>query len=845
MKVYSQLEVASIENLATDPSLLPEGRVWLNTTEKNIKSVVDGVVRIIARADKIIVGSSGTLSSNVLLHRSGTAKIQFTPANDATADGTAATAYAELDTKIIGYANIAALPAAAVVGRVAFVQDVGKLFFDTGAAWKPVGSEVGTSSSAANNVRLHRSGTAEMQLVPANDTTADGTKSTSLAAVDAKIMNVASFASLPAAGNAGRQAFVTDELKLYVDNGTTWEVSSGSGSGQGAKNYAPNSGNFNSGISGWSAFNTTFSGGLPGAITSGSTKVSLSHTTTNPLSERGSLLFSVDDFTASAGHGFISDAMTIDDSALGKMLSFAMDYRTMTGSSGLDMSGTSTQTLEVWVYNVGLAAWTQPSGFRGMQSKDIPDTVRGELQADISDASNKNQYRIALIIRNAPTSTGTTQFDNIFFGQSSKVFGAPITDWQAFTPILTGAGTTANPVGFWRRVGGELEAIGSIDTGTVTGTQSLSIPANLNLKASVLGVTSNTTASEGSIVGRYGQAAPDANGSIVTAPGTSLSVVYLGGNQGASANHTIPAPGGSLDHNKKVSFWFKVPIEGWSTSVVMSSDADTRLFSEIYSGNGGTSITANVTDIDFSTKIFSTHAAWSGSSLTAKTTGLYRFTGTINITASIGYVLSLYVNGVKKITVGYPQAATSTLVFACEYPLNAGDVASIRSDTSFTLFNSAFSHWIAITKASGPSAIAASEFVGCRYGNSAGTSLSTGVQTVPFNVKSIDTHNAFVTNTFTAPVKMQVIVKTQLAFGSATYNSGDVYRLYIQKNDVTVAYCRHVIESTQTRTLDLVVSDLIDLNAGDTIKIKVENDTAKSLDADATRSWLYIAKVSK
>jgi hypothetical protein len=53
MLLKGQLEEAQLENLAADPANLPEGRTWLNTTSGLIKTVVGGVIKVIAKAEDL------------------------------------------------------------------------------------------------------------------------------------------------------------------------------------------------------------------------------------------------------------------------------------------------------------------------------------------------------------------------------------------------------------------------------------------------------------------------------------------------------------------------------------------------------------------------------------------------------------------------------------------------------------------------------------------------------------------------------------------------------------------------------------------------------------------------
>lgn len=81
----------------------------------------------------------------------------------------------------------------------------------------------GTNGTAANNIRLHRGAAEVLQLVTADDTTTEGTLSTSLAQLSGRAENYTD-AGKPAAGNAGRIAYITDLTSLKFDDGTAWQT---------------------------------------------------------------------------------------------------------------------------------------------------------------------------------------------------------------------------------------------------------------------------------------------------------------------------------------------------------------------------------------------------------------------------------------------------------------------------------------------------------------------------------------------------------------------------------------------------------------------------------------------
>lgn len=89
----------------------------------------------------------------------------------------------------------------------------------------------GLDGTLADNVRLHRSGDQTLQIVPGNDTTADGSNATTLAKISAKFESYTT-AGRPAFGNVGRVIFDTDEGQLFVDTGTAWAEMGGGGGGE-------------------------------------------------------------------------------------------------------------------------------------------------------------------------------------------------------------------------------------------------------------------------------------------------------------------------------------------------------------------------------------------------------------------------------------------------------------------------------------------------------------------------------------------------------------------------------------------------------------------------------------
>ena len=94
---------------------------------------------------------------------------------------------------------------------------------------------IGTNGTANNNIRFHRGASPVIQFLQGGDATAEGTLSVNLAQTSGRIENYINSA-LPAVGNAGRLAWVTDQTVMKVDTGSAW-VPLGSGGGGGSLSW--------------------------------------------------------------------------------------------------------------------------------------------------------------------------------------------------------------------------------------------------------------------------------------------------------------------------------------------------------------------------------------------------------------------------------------------------------------------------------------------------------------------------------------------------------------------------------------------------------------------------------
>jgi hypothetical protein len=131
--------------------------------------------------------------------------------------------------------------------------------------------------------------------------------------------------------------------------------------------------------------------------------------------------------------------------------------------------------------------------------------------------------------------------------------------WTSYTPTISaGFGTATSNSAFYKVLGDSLFIRGSFTTGTVAASiASISIPAGYTISSSKLSLA-NTTASAGNILGKFN--APNNSCSVVSATGTSTSLVYIGA-LANNASVNIPQNGTVIAGSTAVcSYYFEVPI---------------------------------------------------------------------------------------------------------------------------------------------------------------------------------------------------------------------------------------------------------------------------------------------
>ncbi len=127
---------------------------------------------------------------------------------------------------------------------------------------------------------------------------------------------------------------------------------------------------------------------------------------------------------------------TIDAADTGRPVSIAFDFLASAAYVSNDVG--------VYIYDVTNATLITPAAINVAAGKG---TFRAFFVATTSTS-----YRLILHVASTNASAWTLDTDNFQVGPQVQLSGAAVTDWQAYTPAITGF-TTSALEGFWRRVG--------------------------------------------------------------------------------------------------------------------------------------------------------------------------------------------------------------------------------------------------------------------------------------------------------------------------------------------------------------------------------------------------------
>lgn len=583
--------------------------------------------------------------------------------------------------------------------------------------------------------------------------------------------------------------------------------------GVGTVNYVTDSG-VESGVSQWSLYNDGASAAPVDGTGGSAAQLSLTATSSNPLRDKQSI--SLAKASGSAQGQGISTDFTIDLADQAKVLTVSFDYEILSGTY-------ATGDLTVYLIQdpTGTPTVVQPAGY---QVQSVVAGIASKHIATFQTSVTGTSYRLCIHAASTSTSTYALLIDNVIVGPQTVQYGAPVTDWVSFTP--TGSWTTNTTyTGRWRRIGDSMQMTA---TAALTGAPNavgikFNLPSGFSIDTSKLANTDVTSGSR-QILGSA--TVLDAGlsvrtGSVVFDTSTTLWPYSADATGDFSISNTNPITFGNGD---AVSIVATFPILGWSSSVQMSNDTDTRVVAARYyaSGNRTPSTTKA---INYDTLVYDTHAAVTtvsgdvaGWKYTVPVAGYYRVTvNNYSSTAAVA-TLNVYKNGVFTATwlcsgniANVLQTGSNTILCV------AGDYLDVRTDAATTCNNvTSQVLTVDIERLSGPSAIAASETVAAAYWASA-NGAATSATPFNFDSREYDTHGAVTTGAswrFTAPISGLYNLGF-CANASATSTS----HFYVYKNGTIYKYIGWATTADIAKgygTLRLNAGDYIDIRASGT-----------------------------
>jgi len=367
--------------------------------------------------------------------------------------------------------------------------------------------------------------------------------------------------------------------------------------------------------------------------------------------------------------------------------------KTMYGSFAmLPISGYVSGDLILEVYDVTNENLLYSGQEEDREVLNVSDPVTFRYTASLETTTE--QIELRLRVNNTNTNAFVMVFDEFEFGPAAQVNSAIVSGWQFYTPTLSASLNATIDFAEWRRVGENMDIRGVITTGTPTaGVATISL-ANGKVSASRSATTN---------IGNWRQSGSSiddfTSGAFQLPSGGSLVTFVDDFSTAPSSGSPSSAPNANVifRSSSKIYFEFSVPIEGWTSGQVLTENELSQHTIRVSgAGNGATSITANVTDIDF-TEIKDSHGAWDGNSYTASKREYIRAKGFVFYTASGSLQVDAYINGAINKAAGYLPVADALVPFLWEGELQKGDVLSFRLSVSKTLSNDAGKHWIEIS----------------------------------------------------------------------------------------------------------------------------------------------------
>lgn len=316
---------------------------------------------------------------------------------------------------------------------------------------------------------------------------------------------------------------------------------------------------------------------------------------------------------------------------------------------------------------------------------------------------------------------------------------------------------------------------------------------------------------------------------------------------GVSALHTHTVTGGGDAETAPANIGLNAYICFDAGDTIMSSSGNTRVVAFRATNTAGTSFTggAGYTDVPFTVESFDTLGAFSSPTFTAPVPGIYEFnfnllTNGATLTTSQSMQSKFVVTGKSAgnydgyIDVGNGASKNFNPKGSIRLEMDAGDTCKVQhaSDVTITLNSSTGRNYFEANLIQGPTQIAASEIIACRYTGAAAGSFSAET-TIIYGTKDYDTHGAYNSSTgvWTCPAPgLYKISGNYLTTAITQATSGAVQIGYSKNGGARVRTGWTLGTGVSINQFTQGVDELL-LKVGDTIIFKCNSSATATMDS--------------
>lgn len=470
--------------------------------------------------------------------------------------------------------------------------------------------------------------------------------------------------------------------------------------------------------------------------------LSIARNTTAPLYGDGDFEITA---AATSSDDYCAYDFDLENGDLASMLNFTI-------ASIKDNTNFDTGDASLRLYDLDAAAYV-------LGELELPaSTIGTKANWGFQTAAASTNYELR-IVSNVDT-TYSFNADNISSNIDKVVYGAPTTDWIEYTPTMQGFGTITNQSSAYRRIGDTIELQISFVVGTPT-----AVEGQIGLPS---GLTAGTLGS--GIIHLVGKGTRNNAGASFPRDYTVLSTngdTFL--NYGlvsntSSVNALTPQNGNQYTASgDAIRMFARLPIQGWSSNVQLSSTTQNReIMFEAYKTGGAQTIPANTsTDILFETTSPNSSASYNSVTgiFTAPEDGSYIFsyksrmlmgaTAASFISTNIdhnGAVRGLDFQNSMVANKEYSQSATEIIEMKKGETVKISTFSSAQSTTAADLY----CYFSGAKLNTGSQTIAQDASVYVDGAGNAGTVVTANVTNIDFT-KTDDSHGAWNGTQFTAP----------------------------------------------------------------------------------------------